>query len=94
MGGHTTKTMKTLPKVRSSRVAHIETQYPISRRHGTRRLGSRTAQVTVSQRYDGQGSGCPAPRTSGSFLPTPSGPRHNRALVSASLEGIVSSRYL
>ena len=58
------------------------------RRYGTRHLGSRPAQATASQRYDEQGTGCPASRTSGSFLPTPSGPRYNRALVPAALESI------
>jgi hypothetical protein len=94
MGGHITKTMKTLQKVRLSRGAHIEAQYPILRRHGTRHLGSRPTQVPVSQRYDGQGTGCSASRTSGIFLSTSARPRHHRALVPASLEGIVCLRYL
>lgn len=94
MGGHITQTMKTLPKVRLSRRAHVEAQYSMLRRHGTRRLGSRQAQVTVSQRYDERGTGCTASCTSGSFLPTPSWPRHNGARVPASLEGTVRTHYL
>ena len=94
MGGHITKTMKTLRKVRLSLSAHIKAQYPILRRHGTRHLGFQPTQVTVSQRYGGQGAGCSASRTSGSFLSTPARPRHDRALVPASLKGIVCLRYL
>jgi hypothetical protein len=94
MGGHITKTMRTLQKVRLSRGAHIEAQFSMSRRHGTRHLGSRPTQVTVSQRYDGQGTGCSASCTPGSFLSTSARPGHNRALVPASLEGIVCLRHL
>jgi hypothetical protein len=89
MGGHITKTMKTSQKVSLSRGAHIEAQDPILRLHGTRHLGSRPTQVTVSQRYDGQGTGCSASHTSGSFLSTSARPRHGRAFVPASLQGIV-----
>jgi hypothetical protein len=93
-GGHIMQTKKTLPKVCSFCSAHVEAQCSMLRRHGTRHLGSRSAQVTVSQRYHEQGTGCSASRTSGSFLLTPSGPRYNGALVPASLEGIVRPRYL
>ncbi len=94
MGGLITKTMRILQKVSSSHSAQIEAQYPILRRHGTRHLGSRPTQVTVSQRYDGQGTGCSASRTSSSFLSTSARPRHDRALVPASLEGIVCLRHV
>jgi hypothetical protein len=96
MGGHITKTMKTLQKVGLSRGAH--SQYrgsrSVFRRHRTRHLGSRPTQVTVSQRYGGQGTGCSASRTSGSFLSTSARLRHDRAFVPASLQGIVCLPYL
>jgi hypothetical protein len=47
-GGHIMKMTKTSRKVRSFYIAYTEALYRVSRRHGTRHLGSRPAQLTVS----------------------------------------------
>jgi hypothetical protein len=88
MGGRIMKMTKTLQKVRPSYGSYIDELHRIPRCYGTRHLGSRPAQVTVSQCYNEQSIGCSASRASSCLLPPPSWLGYNWTFLQTSLKGV------
>jgi hypothetical protein len=88
-GGRIMKMPKTSQKVCPNYCAYIEVAISYPRRYGTRHLGSRPTQLTVSQCHNEPIAGCSASRASSSLLPPPSWLGYNRTFLQTPFKGTV-----